>query len=659
MSETPRALAIRNPRTAAASPLWMSMGMKRTEGAPRSRTRPRSEDAGLWLVLALGVVLMLLAAAARGDETESRVERFNAHLGPGSTLRIGNISGDVVAVPGREFRAVVEISATAPTRERAREVLERVQVLQSRSGDAYTLETRWPRSLFGWQRFDGRRLYRCAECKVSARYEVTLPPGVTARLETVNGEVRTRDIAGDLRLRTVNGRVEALGVRRSLDAQTVNGALEAVAAVAAPGTSYQLHTVNGSVLLTLPKEARFQLSASTMNGALASTFALPRSSEEWDVTELTARPRAARSPRQARRIVVTDGGEEGVTVVDVKELEKELEKSLKEIEAQIQESAREVRQIRIVDPRRGYKGVVGGGGANVELRSMNGAITLLASGTRESEAKPLMPQRRSFVVTVPEIEVKLPRIRIEPRSVIRIEPDPRPVSLREHDEEIVRGDVSGNFLSTRGGSSYSIGNVSGAVKILSHSGEIRVASAGAGADLKTLGGDIKIQAVRGDLRAHTGAGDIRAGSVTGSLYAETSGGDIRAEQVRGGVDARTAGGDIVLASVAGPVQAETAGGLVRVGIVSSDIKGGIAIRNQGGDVSLTLPSDLRANIELIVAGALLADERMVRSDFPELAVTRRQDGVYASGMLNGGGPKVVVRTTSGVIRLRKGAPAAN
>jgi hypothetical protein len=132
------------------------------------------------------------------------------------------------------------------------------------------------------------------------------------------------------------------------------------------------------------------------------------------------------------------------------------------------------------------------------------------------------------------------------------------------------------------------------------------------------------------------------------------------ELVRGRAEARTAGGDIILASVAGPVQAETAGGLVRVGIVSPEIKGGVAIRNDGGDVSLTLPADLRANVELIVAGTtLLNNERMVRSDFPELAVTRRQDGVYASGTLNGGGPRVVVRTTSGVIRLRKGAPAGN
>jgi hypothetical protein len=96
---------------------------------------------------------------------------------------------------------------------------------------------------------------------------------------------------------------------------------------------------------------------------------------------------------------------------------------------------------------------------------------------------------------------------------------------------------------------------------------------------------------------------------------------------------------------------------VRIGLVSQIARGAVAIHNSGGDVSLTLPSDIRANVELIVAGSPLGDERLVRSEFPELAVTRRQDGVYAVGALNGGGPKVLVRTSSGVIRLKKGAPA--
>lgn len=644
---------MRNPALSPASLPTKDMKTARSARAARHL----SEDASLWLVLAAGLALVLVAAAARGEETVNRVERFNAALARGATVRVDNLSGDLVATPGLEFRAVVEINVTAPTRERAQEVLEGVRIVQSSDGNAYSLETVWPRSVLGWDRHGPRRYReRCQDCKVSARYELTIPPGVAASLETLNGEVRARDLDGRLRLRSVNGSVEASGVRHPIDARTVNGAVRVSATALPPSAEVDLQTVNGKVLLTLPKDARFALSASTMNGAIASTFELPKSGDDLEAVEVVRRPRAPRA-RESRQIVVNQG-EDGVSVVDVKELEEELENSLKRVEVEVQDSVRELREIRILDPRRTYQGTLGGGGAAVRLNSLNGEILLLASGSREEEAKRVVPQRRSFVVTIPEIKISVPRIRVVPRPIVRINPQLRPAPRPAGAEgEIVQGDVIGNFVSTHGGGDYTVGRVSGSVKILSHSGEIRVLSAGAGADLKTLGGDIKIDSVTGSLRAHTGAGDIRAGTIEGAFFAETAGGDIRAEKVVGAVDARTGGGDIVLLAVGGRLQAQTAGGSVRLAIVSPTVKGGVAIRNAGGDVSLTLPSDFRGDVELIVVGSPEVHERLVRSDFPELSVTRRHDGVYASGTLNGGGPKVVVRTTSGVIRLRKGPPA--
>jgi hypothetical protein len=202
-----------------------------------------------------------------------------------------------------------------------------------------------------------------------------------------------------------------------------------------------------------------------------------------------------------------------------------------------------------------------------------------------------------------------------------------------------------------------VGRVSGKVKILTHSGEIHIASAGDGADLKSYGGDIRIGPVRGDLKAQTSAGDIRAGEVTGSATVETSGGDIRIDRIAGSASARTGGGDIVLPAVGGSVRAETGGGEVRVGIVSRAVRGGIAIRNDGGDVVLTLPSDFQADVDLAVDGPADPEDVLIHCEFPGLAVTRSADSQRASGTLNGGGPRVTVRVSSGGIRLRRG-PAA-
>ena len=67
----------------------------------------------------------------------------------------------------------------------------------------------------------------------------------------------------------------------------------------------------------------------------------------------------------------------------------------------------------------------------------------------------------------------MPRVRVPNPELL--------VDAGEGDEEsVVRGDISGNFLSTSNGS-YQVGRVSGKVKILTHSGEIHLASAGDGA----------------------------------------------------------------------------------------------------------------------------------------------------------------------------------
>jgi len=352
-------------------------------------------------------------------------------------------------------------------------------------------------------------------------------------------------------------------------------------------------------------------------------------------------------------VIVRDDGDD--VVVDVEALRKEIEESMKEVDIEVRDSLRDVnrelKRLKTFESHRSYSGSIGQGGGKMRLSTLNGSIAVLASGTRESEAKALVPERHRFAVAVPEIHVRTarPMVRVLPRAVIAPAPG-------EPEEPIVRGDVSGDFLATSGGGSYQIGRVTGTVKILTNSGEIHVVSAGAGADLKTSGGDIQIGPVGGDLKAQTLAGDIRAGAVSGSISVETSGGDVRVERVGASAGARTGGGDIILPSVRGGVEARTGGGDVRVAIVAREVRTGVSIRDSGGDVTLTLPSDFRGEVSLEVRDSD-SQETLIRSDFSEIAVTRQHDSQRASGVLNGGGPKVLVQTHSGTIRLRKGPPA--
>ncbi len=640
-----------------------------------SSRKERPDWLGLWVLLALGILLMLAAAFSRAEETASaakRTERFNATMTPGSTLRIENVSGDIVAKPGRELSAVVTITASAPTQEKANDLLRETRVTQLRKDEEYTLTTEWPSS-FGRRGDHGRFMssetrrpsrgtMRCEDCKITAQYEVVVPKGVRAILHTVNGNVRAEaGLGAALDLQTVNGAVTALGAVASVTAQSVNGKVDVSSQAFPSDASMNLKTINGPITLTLARNARFDLDASTMNGTIVSTFPLPARVEAPEAPEVPQAPQAPRKAessaepraRGSRRVIVRDDGDD--VVVDVEALRKEIEESMKEVDIEVRDSLRDVnrelKRLKTFESHRSYSGSIGQGGGKMRLSTLNGSIAVLASGTRESEAKALVPERHRFAVAVPEIHVRTarPMVRVLPRAVIA-------PSLGEPEEPIVRGDVSGDFLATSGGGSYQIGRVTGTVKILTNSGEIHVVSAGAGADLKTSGGDIQIGPVGGDLKAQTLAGDIRAGAVSGSISVETSGGDVRVERVGASAGARTGGGDIILPSVRGGVEARTGGGDVRVAIVAREVRTGVSIRDSGGDVTLTLPSDFRGEVSLEVRDSD-SQETLIRSDFSEIAVTRQHDSQRASGVLNGGGPKVLVQTHSGTIRLRKGPPA--
>ena len=620
----------------------------------------RSDRIGLWVALAIGALILLAAALAGAEEsgvTVKRTDHFNATLPSGSALRIENISGDIVASAGREFSATVSVTVTAPTKERAEELLRGTSVLQKREDDELLLRSVMPYSENSWNwkmksrdgetrsRAKHRGEPRCEDCKITAQYQVTVPPGIRAILNTVNGEVRSDGPDGDLEARSVNGPVVIRGGRRAVSAESVNGkidiAMQALPAMAA----LQAKTVNGSVLVTLPRDARFDLSASTMNGTIASTFPLPPRAAVAETPEPAQSPERPEARRPPRRVVVRDEGED--VIVDIEALQKEIEQSVRQVEVQLRDAERDVnremRRLKVLQLHHDYVGSIGQGGGRLRLSTLNGTIAVLAAGTKESEAKSLLPERRSFAVTIPEI-------RVNPKVVVRTVP--RAMVLPMEEQSVTRGDVSGDFLATSGGGTYTIGRVSGNVRIATRTGEIHVASAGAGADLTTYGGDIIVGPVTGDLKAKTLAGEIRAGAVSGTATLETSGGDIRVENIGGSASARTGGGDIILRGARGGVDAETGGGDVRVTVLGREPRGGISIRDRGGDVTLTVPPDFKADVELEVQDAD-SEEILIRSDFPEIAVTRRSNSQRAAGALNGGGPKVVVRTHSGMIRLRK------
>ena len=108
---------------------------------------------------------------------------------------------------------------------------------------------------------------------VNVEFTVRVPQGVRFRGATVNGNVETGALGGDVEATTVNGniRITAAGIAR---ATTVNGSITASLGSNNWTSPLEFKTVNGSITLDLPASASAELRAETLNGDISSDFQL-------------------------------------------------------------------------------------------------------------------------------------------------------------------------------------------------------------------------------------------------------------------------------------------------------------------------------------------------------------------------------------------------
>jgi hypothetical protein len=162
-----------------------------------------------------------------------------------------------------------------------------------------------------------------------------------------------------------------------------------------------------------------------------------------------------------------------------------------------------------------------------------------------------------------------------------------------------------------------------------------------GVDVDTSGGSVTLTGTAGAAQLHTSGGSITVKNVNGTVEAKTSGGGIHADTIRGDVDANTSGGEVRLLSIDGKISARTSGGGVRCSLTG--LNRGILATTSGGSIELTLPRSVTANLEATTSGG------GIRSQLP-VASTRQDDG-HLEGSINGGGQRIVARTSGGGISL--------
>lgn len=138
-------------------------------------------------------------------------------------------------------------------------------------------------------------------------------------------------------------------------------------------------------------------------------------------------------------------------------------------------------------------------------------------------------------------------------------------------------------------------------------------------------------------------------------------GDIYGSNLNGELEVTNVNGGIKLKNIAGSVVANTVNGNVVVSFRSIDPKAAMAYSTLNGNVDVTFPASLKANVKLKSDNGevytdfdVVADQHkpeVTRSNSKGMYSLKIEDWVY--GKIDGGGPQLMMKTTFGNIYIRK------
>lgn len=199
-------------------------------------------------------------------------------------------------------------------------------------------------------------------------------------------------------------------------------------------------------------------------------------------------------------------------------------------------------------------------------------------------------------------------------------------------------------LDTSGGD-IAVDGLAGGVTANTSGGGLRLARIHGPLHGGTSGGDIRVEDCRGPTRVSTSGGGIEVSGGGGSLNGDTSGGDVSVRHFDGPASVSTSGGGITLENINGKVDGSTSGGPVTAALLSP-LPGDVALSTSGGDVTVRVPGNSKFTVDAETSGG------GVTCDLP-VTVQGRIEPDQLRGAVNGGGLKVVLRSSGGGIHILK------
>ncbi len=209
---------------------------------------------GLWLSLAAVAGFLFMALPARAS-TAVFDQTYPLHAG--GVFALENVNG-AVQIEGWD-RQEVEVHAVKTALHEGDD-LSMVHIDIQSDGEQVAVNTRYPAG---------------SGVQVTVDYEIHVPYKMRwAEVQTVNGDVRVRGIAGAGILGSVNGNVQMVDSDGRFSARTTNGDVRLQMKSMPDGDPVTLTTVNGSVVLSLPEQVNADVRVVNRNGNFQSDFPL-------------------------------------------------------------------------------------------------------------------------------------------------------------------------------------------------------------------------------------------------------------------------------------------------------------------------------------------------------------------------------------------------
>jgi hypothetical protein len=238
---------------------------------------------------------------------------------------------------------------------------------------------------------------------------------------------------------------------------------------------------------------------------------------------------------------------------------------------------------------------------------------------------------------------------------IRVDDVGGSVNVETGGDAIEIGTVGGDLKLETGGGNILIRSVKGNIHAETGGGNVVVLSGEQGAVIEAGGGNVEIKRCLGKVKASTGGGSINLGEIGGTADIDTGGGSIRLTSAKGRVGASAGAGTIELFGVPSARVQTGAGGITVKFINTGADRSDSMLETSAGDITVYIAPDVALSVR---ASVDLGNGHHITSDFSDIHIASEGDKwgprtLNAEGKLNGGGPVLKVRTTTGDICFKR------